>query len=134
LLGSNRSVESESVGGVGGAIGSDGAVRSQQQGFIAGFHQLLVGSGVASGDGLDQSDSKGGYEMSVVLFQYITSYLTALPALLQGGANLVIEIEALVSQLNMFQAQNRDPSPEEWSAQNQRLTVAIQGLMAANKS
>lgn len=62
---------------------------------------------------------------------FILNALNAIPGLVAAGANLVEQVGQLSAQIKTLQAEKRDPTAEEWSAQNQALADAIAKLGAA---
>ncbi len=51
--------------------------------------------------------------MTAAAFQFLLLALQALPSLVSAGNSLVTEVEALMTQLKLFQSQNRDPTATE---------------------
>ena len=45
-----------------------------------------------------------------------TTILEALPGLLSAGMNVIALINSTNATINKAQAENRDPTPEEWNA------------------
>ncbi len=68
--------------------------------------------------------------MSAVALAYLLTALQALPALINDGASVAAEVEALVA----FIKAGQDPTPEQWAAQSQAMAAALAGLMAAKPS
>lgn len=68
--------------------------------------------------------------MSPLAIQFLLAGLQSLPALVATGANLAQQVQSLMSQMQMFQAENRDPTPAEWAAQSQQLAAAAAALHA----
>lgn len=65
--------------------------------------------------------------MSSVALAYLLTALQALPALINAGASVATEVEALIA----FIQAGKDPTPEQWAAQSQAMATALAGLMAA---
>lgn len=69
--------------------------------------------------------------MSAAAVQFLILALQALPALLAAGASASVEIGNLVTQVKLFQSENRDPTAQEWATQNANLVAALSALHAA---
>lgn len=63
---------------------------------------------------------------------FILSGLQALPGLIAAGSNVVTEVQALSGQIKTLQSENRDPTPEEWQAQNAALAGGVAALLATH--
>lgn len=65
--------------------------------------------------------------MSALAIQYLLAALAALPAIVQAGGSIVVEVETLVG----FIKQNADPTPAQWATQNTAMASALAALIAA---
>ena len=68
--------------------------------------------------------------MSPAVLAYVLAALQALPYVMQAGVSVEQFAASTVAALQQMQAQNRDPTPEEWQAQNSLLTAALNNLSA----
>jgi len=71
--------------------------------------------------------------MTAAAFQYLLLALQALPSLVTAGNSVVTEVETLITQLKLFQSQNRDPTAAEWAALNANLLAALSALAKASQ-
>jgi len=64
----------------------------------------------------------------VIILQYIAVALAALDEILKAGGNAANLIAQLQATIRALQAENRDPSEDEWKAMNAQITAALDAL------
>ncbi|HEY4123762.1 MAG TPA: hypothetical protein VGM36_04055 [Rhizomicrobium sp.] len=64
----------------------------------------------------------------MIVLQYIAAALAALDEILKAGGNVTALVTELKSTIQALQAENRDPTEEEWAAMNTQIAAAIAAL------
>ena len=68
------------------------------------------------------------WSLIVIILQYIAVALAALDEILKAGGNAANLIAQLQATIRALQAENGDPSEDEWKAMNAQITAALDAL------
>ena len=64
----------------------------------------------------------------MIVLQYIAVALAAIDEIVKAGGSITALIAQLETTIRALQAENRDPTQDEWSAMNTQIQAAIDAL------